>query len=516
MTKFNQKNTIHGEVERMSDATTNFEGGIAFNVSPKMELFLRTASAMVGEPKFYVDGETSDRKLIELASRVAAEDPVFVYKLALYTRDKLYLRSVPVMLLTEIANTPVGQGVANGSRYVTSTIQRADEITEMISYQLKINESKKNARAYLPMVLKKGMRNAFNKFDRYQMGKYSGVGNTVSLKDAMCLVHPLPYNEVQADLFENVINGKITNESYNVHLMINGSSKENYESEIPRMGYMSLLRNINNFLKNGVDVDLYMDRIIDAREVKKSKQFPYRFFTAWNMVKTNKDAKNPSDVSIVLKGLESSLKTSVDNIPCLDGITFTAVDVSGSMDICVSEHSVVRRVDVSALFGAIMNHISNKSIVSAFAEGFAVVPMDSDAILKNMENVTKVNIGCSTNGWKAIDYLNRNKIVVDRIVTFSDEVLYDSTVRKSGIFGFDVTSHRRQYVDEILKYQRNVNPDVYVYSVDLAGYGFSSLPEGAKNTVKIAGFSEKIFNYIELFERDRTTMLNDIENYTYH
>lgn len=509
--KFKAKNTVSSTVSNRKDATTNFEGGIAFTMSPKLELFLRTASAMIGEPKFYTDGKKSDVELVDLVKKVSETDPEFVYKLALYTRDKLYLRSVPILLLTELANTEYGRGVPNARKWVASTIQRPDEITEMLAYQFKINELTGKSRAFLPMVLKYGMKSAFTKFSAYHLGKYQSNGTTMNLKDAVCLVHPAPVSDDQEEIFEKIVNRKLSNESWETALMKGGSTKENWENEIPTMGYMALIRNLNNFLKTGVDPDLYMSRITDEDFVKKSKQFPYRFYTAWKMVKENSRPENPSDVREVLKGLEKALKMSVGNVPELPGITFTAVDVSGSMDAKVSEKSIVSRADVSSLFGAIMNEKSHRSIVSAFGQDFAVVPMDSESILKNMEAVKNTHVGHSTNGWKAIDYLNRENIVVDRIVTFSDEVMYDSSSRFSF---FNVNP--RQYVEELVKYQRNVNPDVYIYSVDLAGYGFSSVPENAKNTVKVAGFSDKIFNYISLFETDHRTMLNDIENYTYH
>lgn len=323
--------------------------------------------------------------------------------------------------------------------------------------------------------------------------------------------------------------------------MANGSDKESWEKILPSMGYMAILRNLRNFIVNNVDTSMYVPRISDGEFVRKSKQFPFRFYSAWKTVEAipktgitqhgKKFAINVEDVPYVMKGIEKALNESVANVPKMSGITFVAIDVSDSMNSPISrKHTLLRRVvynantfdqireeqrrsvtrkEIAALFGAIVNQRSERAITSVFGEDFATVNMSSGDILENMNKVLRSRVGFSTNAWKAIDFLNTTKKKVDRIVIFSDEVVYDSVVALYG-------NRSRSLIDELVKYQRNVNPDVYVYSVDLAGYGFSSIPVDTKNTAKIAGFSDKIFNYMALFETDRRTMLNDIENYQYH
>jgi hypothetical protein len=500
--KFNTKKTTTSVLESRGDVTTNFEGGIAFNVSKKLELYLRVASAMVGEPKFYTSATQSDKELKDLIREVTELDPKFVFNLAAYVRHNLYLRTVPIMLLVEAANLPSGKGHNDFSKIVTSTIQRPDEITEMLAYQFQLNSHNEKARAHVPMVLKKGLSRAFYNFDEYQFGKYLGDGSSVSLKDAMCVVHPKPLNKDMADVFERIINKKVVNSSWNANIMREGSTKENWEKEIPDMGYMALLRNLNNFLKFGIEPELYMSRIVDERAIRSSKQFPYRFYTAHSIVKTRKYDVATENVNVVLKGLEKALQISLNNVPKLGGITFTSIDVSGSMTVALSEKSVVSRAQVASLYGSILDYISTKSIISAFGTDFAVIPMGGSSILQNIESVTEQHLGHSTNGWKAIRYLNDNKKFVDRVVLFSDMVLYNTSAYGS-----------ESFVKEFLKYQRNINPNVFVYLVDLAGYGLATLPEGHKNVVNVAGYSDKIFNYISLFETNRETMIQEIENF---
>ena len=49
------------------------------------------------------------------------------------------------------------------------------------------------------------------------------------------------------------------------------------------MGYMALLRNLRNFIEKGVKEDsiqYVIDRLTNPEQVERSKQFPFRFYSA--------------------------------------------------------------------------------------------------------------------------------------------------------------------------------------------------------------------------------------------
>jgi hypothetical protein len=50
------------------------------------------------------------------------------------------------------------------------------------------------------------------------------------------------------------------------------------------------------------------------------------------------------------------------------------------------------------------------------------------------------------------------------------------------------------------KYRREVNPDCYVYSVNLAGYGQSQVRPNGKRTHMLSGWSEQIFGIMRDIE----------------
>ena len=169
--KFNTKNTVERLMQEHPDATENYEGGLAFKTDPKTELYMRAATCLVGEPKFYETAEFADQELIRVVHNVLKTDPEFVLQLAVYLREQMHLRSVPMVLCAEYAN--ISPGTVTGARkYISRCIARADELTEIIAYQLARNKvSPRNSK--LPMAIKAGVAHAFQKFDAYQLAKWS-------------------------------------------------------------------------------------------------------------------------------------------------------------------------------------------------------------------------------------------------------------------------------------------------------------------------------------------------------
>lgn len=151
--------------------TTNYEEGIAFkHKDPESELYARVATCLVKEPKFYGDKNEEFQTIVNLTNQVIEEHgwntPNFVLKLAVYARNTLHLRSIPILLLGLSAIHPKGK---TWVRHATpKIIKRADEFAELISFiQSTIsNIGDESPKTMLPMSLKKGMQDAFRNFYR--------------------------------------------------------------------------------------------------------------------------------------------------------------------------------------------------------------------------------------------------------------------------------------------------------------------------------------------------------------
>lgn len=495
MSKFNQKLSIRERLEERPDAVYNKEGGLAFRSNAKTELFNRVSTWLVSEPKFY--GSVDD-EIGALIHAVMKEDPEFILKLAYFARTELYLRSAPVVLLGEFAKSEYTGTVPRARKYVEATIQRPDEITELIAYTLGSKKGK------LPMMVKNGVKQVFEsgKFNTYQIGKYNRKGN-VTLRDALFLTHPKPDGEKMAALFNQIAEDTVpTPETWETYISANGSSTETWTHIAPKMPIFALVRNLRNLLMNDVPTEMYLDKLSNPEIVARSKMFPYRFYTAYREVKDATDYPDPFKVRAVLGALETAMQLAIENVPRLKGRTFTAVDLSGSMTWGMGRQSKITPLEVASVFGSMMQEIAPENLVTAFGESFAVVNGLTGNILADVEKIAKTSVGHSTNAYLAIEYLLQNKISVDRIVVFSDMQCYNSR-------GWT----RRSSLAESLKaYKNTVNPNVVVYSVDLDSYGTLQFPEDEKNVALIAGFSDKLFKYMEFFEKDAKTMVDEIEN----
>jgi TROVE domain. len=117
-----------------------------------------------------------------------------------------------------------------------------------------------------------------------------------------------------------------------------------WESIIPSMGVMALIRNLRNFDEADVSDEVAAGvaaRISDPEQVARSRQLPYRWYSAYREV--------PSDRWAVALG--TALECSTYTIPDLPGRTLVLVDTSASMShMAFSARSTVRPVDAAALF----------------------------------------------------------------------------------------------------------------------------------------------------------------------
>ena len=282
----------YNEQLRCDYLTTNHEGALAWRMTPEWELYTTVVTTMGVEDKFYESGEERVRRIADLVRKV---EPEFVAQLAVYTREEMHLRSVPLLLLVELDCCHQGDTLV--SKAVGRTIQRADEITELLMCYLW--RSGKPDLSGLSNQLRKGLAEAFNKFDEYQFAKYNRKNRKVTLRDALALVHPKPKDDRQADIFRKIKSDTLeTPVTWETELSAVGQrhfdseeEKEEAKREVwrkliqsHRLGYMATLRNLRNMLKLGMDeetMQMVCDYIANPEAVRKSKQLPFRFLSAF-------------------------------------------------------------------------------------------------------------------------------------------------------------------------------------------------------------------------------------------
>jgi 60 kDa SS-A/Ro ribonucleoprotein len=289
--KFNIFNTKKSEV-------VNHEGAKAFRMTPALELYTSVVTSSLSDT-FY---EKSDARLVRIQELIRKNDAQFVAKLAVYARERMYMRSMPLVLVTELAKIHQGDNLV--SRAVGRVVQRADEITELLAYYQMANQRKEVKKLNrLSKQIQKGLGDAFNRFDEYQFSKYNRPNTAVKLKDALFLVHPKAKDEAQQLIFNKIAKDELkTAETWETTLSAVGQNDfENENSKIEaktqawetlimdgKLGYMAMLRNLRNIIEANVSqeaIEKVCATLSNARAVANSKQFPFRFLSAYRELK---------------------------------------------------------------------------------------------------------------------------------------------------------------------------------------------------------------------------------------
>lgn len=480
MSKFNSRSV--GQAK-----TTNKAGGSAYQLpSEKIKLVTQVLTSFFNEKKYYGD---NSKEIVQTIRNVLKVDAKFIASLALYAREVFYLRSISHVLTAELAHSVEGKQYAR--RVIARVAQRPDDMTEILSYYMH------NFGKPIPNSMKKGLADAFKKFDEYQLAKYNRKQD-VTLKDIVMISHPRPNTAEQATLIKKLLDDKLeVPVTWETQLSAKGNTKEVWEELIAskKVGYMATLRNLRNIINSGAtNVEQVYSYIENANAVAKSKQLPFRFFSAYREIqKIGRAGSRPLDT------IEKALELSVQNLPKLEGTTFIVSDMSGSMGSGLSERGSVTYANVASLLMSIAHQFCDNAITSVFAESFEVVNVSkSRGILDNMQTFESKRVGYSTNLYKSIKWLIENKIKVDRIVVLSDMQAYSYDSRNT-----------QSYLDE---YRRKINPDVWMHSVDLAGYGTSQFANNGKVNL-LGGWSDKVLEFIKLAEQGTDTLVGRIENY---
>ncbi len=200
MSKFN---TIIKE----KSVTVNHEGAEAFRLSAEMELYTAVVTASLSN-KFY---ETADERIERIADLIGKCDARFVAQLAVYARTKMNLRSVPLLLVVELAKHHSGDNLV--SKTVEKVVLRADEIMELLHcYQWRNSQPNAECKTSpkklgrLSHQIQVGLQKVFNNFDEYQFAKYDKSNLEVKLRDALFIVHPKAKDVDHQQLFDKITN----------------------------------------------------------------------------------------------------------------------------------------------------------------------------------------------------------------------------------------------------------------------------------------------------------------------
>lgn len=476
MAKFNQAQTIK---------TQNKSGHSAYSMTAKSKLVTQVLTSFFNENKFYGDNSAEMQETIK---SVIATDPKFVANLAVFARREFNMRSVSHILIAYLSHEVNGKPYAR--KAINSVCVRGDDATEIMACYLDLFGKP------IPNALKKGIADAMQRFDEYTLAKYKGNGKSVKMRDLLCLCRPTPKNEEQSDMWKRLLNDELeTPYTWETELSANGNNASTWENLIDsgKVGYMALLRNLRNILNaNPKNVNKVLDTIQNPEMVKRSKQLPFRYLSAY------KELENIGG-SRVFDALENAVEASVENMPKLEGTTVIAVDTSGSMSSAISAKSTVKCYEIAMMLGLIANKICENSIFYTFDTSIKKHPVSiRNGVLYT--TIHSASCGGGTRMQLPFAAMIQEKINADRVIVISDNEC------NGGYWSKPVQS----LADE---YRKLTGNDIWVHAIDLQGYGTQQF-HGKKTNV-IAGWSEKVFSFIKLAEQGEGNLERTIEQYTY-
>jgi hypothetical protein len=540
MAKFNDgKTKAPGPRSPMTTTgtTKTFEGGAGFTRDVRSELYLTAVTNMVGEDTFYETGDKRDDRYAALVRQVAVSDPDWLYRFIGWLRNKANMRSASVVaaaeavharleagLTDQVLTTPDNMAIGN-KHFIPQAMARADEPGEFLAYWTAMYG--RGTTLGLPKPVKRGLELAVqNLFNEYAYAKYGQAGDGYGLARVVDLVHAKPKAPWQGELFEHALNelhkrdkpipehlymlqerakflampqaerkaflerpgatevlsqAGITWEA--VSGWLGGPLTASFwESLIPTMGYMALLRNLRNFEKAGISRDArkaVQGRLADPAQVAKSRQFPFRFLSAYRAVEG--DWWN--------EALSDALDASVGNLPKFKGRTLVLVDTSGSMRSPISQKSSVSHVDIGGLFGVALAKAGMDVDLYGFADGvFQHDLPKGGSILKGIQSFDR-KIGSVGYGTETIKSLKAAWNGHDRVILISDMQAFADY----GSYGW---GSRR----ETGKVTSAVPAEVVMYGLNPSGYRSTALDLSKPNRYEIGGFSDQVFRMMALIE----------------
>lgn len=532
MSKFNKSGVTGGRitsptsaiktVSRTPNATT-YEGGAAFTRDVKSELFQLAVVNMVGEQTFYESAGDRDSRYVTLVRQATLDDPEWTGRFLGWLRSTANMRSASLVGAAEFTKARLDAKLAGTSRgVVASVLQRADEPAELLAYW-----TSRYGKA-IPKPIKRGVADAAEQlYTEYSLLKYDTGSHDWRFADVIDLTHPTPKAPWQSALFTHALDrrhGRDSRDSIigalpmivaNVNLrtqvaageyssLLNhdllrdagmtwedalslaGSKVDKgklWNAMIPSMGYMALLRNLRNFDEVGISreaVAHVIARLSNSDEVARSRQFPYRFLSAYLAA--------PSDRW--KQALNDALAYSMAHIPELPGKTLVLVDTSASMRTPVSAKSKIRAIEAAALLGVALTHRNTAPNGRGQVDlvGFADRAFRHDisrggSVLGEVDRFTRRvgEVGHGTDMWGALRQTFKDH---DRVFLVTDMQTVADRYGHGGV-GADGIVPR----------------DVPVYGFNLGGYNTTAYAAGsAANRHEFGGLNDATLRAIPLLE----------------
>eukprot|EP00039_Didymoeca_costata_P011565 m.163197 g.163197 ORF g.163197 m.163197 type:complete len:2596 (-) comp15214_c0_seq1:1529-9316(-) len=343
----------------------------------KLRFVNTMACSLVGSSEWFQPSDPTRQRITEHALEILQVDPEFVLKVALYARQELNLRTPSNLLLAFAASQNSSKALLK--KYFSATIRLPSDWIEVAELCLTFKSG--SDFGTLPTALRKAMVHKFSEFDEYQLAKYNRKGKprakhdvregntradsadteggeelelkSFTLKQLIRRLHIAdPAQFVMAIVgkkypddpasfaksrLPGVFNRDLAGKRMKLKVPITwetqvsslGNVASTWEMLIDnrKLPFMAMLRNLRNLLLANISTE-HHDKICrmltNHHAVVSSRQFPFRFFSAFEVLKQlksngtsqpNKRNPRPNSKSKKKKGDSRSNEASPEFIP---------------------------------------------------------------------------------------------------------------------------------------------------------------------------------------------------------
>jgi 60 kDa SS-A/Ro ribonucleoprotein len=519
--------------------TYNEAGGRAYKLTPKHAL-AQIAATGCFNGTFYASGESQLDELRKLIGQV--DDNVFLAKLALYARERAYMKDMPAALLVVLSK--------RDTELMHRVFDRIVDNGRVLRTVFQMIRSGQFGRTSLSSSLQRAFQRWLNEAS---VGKLlsASIGNDPSLRDILRMARPTPKDNERRALFGWLTDKEIDKwapatesdlpalvqsliafrkaESAEMQALILGDLSVRWDlladaakgplvwKAIARqMGPQALRMNLNTLLRHEVFtvarlsesgrhdsesratvdcemIDYVAGRIADADEIRRSRQFPYQYLAAY----LNASDEIPQQIKTAL---HKAAEIACGNIPKLPGPVVIGLDTSGSMSSPVTGlrgrgvTTKMRCVDVAALFAAAILRRNPDSVIVPFDTCAYDARVDpNDSILSLSERLAKYGGGgtdCSIPLREANTTYRKRPFA--GVVLVSDNESWVGTGRHGS------TGVMTEWQTLVKNQQRLGTAAPKLVCIDIQPYSSTQAPE-RDDILNIGGFSDAVFNVVALF-----------------
>lgn len=486
----------------------NSAGGQTYFLTEKTALAQFTCTGTFNGT-FYDSAEKQLSEFLNLASKVDSE---FIAKLAVYSRQKSYMKDMPASLCAILA----GRKDPESNRLLKLVFDKVIDSGKMVRNFVQLLRSGKFGRKSLGRSPKNLVNSWINSRSPEQLFR-DAIGNDPSLVDVLRMMHPNPKTKEHEALFGYLLGRKYVFEQLPKVVQEFELWKKNPTADIPNVDFRYLTSvelpkeawekiaetsswttarmNLNTFARHGLLLDEGIvknlaKKISNKELVKKSKVFPYQLLAAFK----NVDSSVPMKLSLAL---QDAMEHAVENVPDFgDKKVVVCVDVSGSMRSPVTGtqkvSSKVNCVDVAGLIASVILRKNPNTKVITFDTSATFEDLNPrDSIMTNAKKLAKN--GGGTDCSRAISLLNSKKEQADLVFMISDNESWESVS--------DYKGTRFQAEWEV--FVKN-NKDVKLVNLDIVPSAEVQNKNSAR-CLNIGGFSDNIFEIVADFVKEQPT-----------